>query len=263
MNLSQRALGDLARDIPGATRVFHEHKLDFCCGGRHSLQEAASARGLDAEAIARELSSLAAQGSNEKDWRGSGNTSLVGHLLTRYHEVHRQQLPELIRLARRVEHVHGARPQCPNGLADALDAMQQELESHMQKEEQVLFPLLTEGRNHVEGPVAVMRFEHEQHGEALARLEALAHDFDPPAGACNTWQALYRGLRQFREDLMQHIHLENNILFEGLAETGTARPAAAVGQVDPAALRKAPAAVAPIVGGCGCGGGGNGRGGCS
>lgn len=267
MNLSQRSLGDLARDIPGATRVFHEHKLDFCCGGRHSLLEAAAARGLDADAIAAQLAGLAGQAAQEKDWRGAGNTNLIEHLLSRYHEVHRQQLPELIRLARRVEHVHGARPQCPNGLADALAAMQQELESHMQKEEQVLFPLLTQGRNHVDGPVAVMRFEHDQHGEALARLEALAHDFDPPAGACNTWQALYRGLRQFREDIMQHIHLENNILFEGLAETGTPRTESAVGQADPDVLRK-PAAVAPFLaggagGGCGCGGSGKGGGGCA
>lgn len=263
MNLSQRSLGDLARDIPGATRVFHEHKLDFCCGGRHSLQEAAAERGLDVAAITRELASLADTGTDERDWRGSGNAALVEHLLTRFHALHRQQLPELIRLARRVEHVHGARPNCPNGLADALAAMQQELESHMQKEEQVLFPLLTQGRNHVDGPVAVMRFEHEQHGEALARLEALAHDFETPVGACNTWQALYRGLRQFRADLMQHIHLENNILFEGLAETGTpSRATPPVKQADPAALVAPPAVAAPM-GGCGCGGGGKGGGGCA
>lgn len=258
MTLTQRSLGELARDIPGATRVFHRYKLDFCCAGRDSLAAAAAAHGLDAEAIAAELAALPRGGGEAEDWRGAGNAALIDYLLERFHEVHRQQLPELIRLARRVEYVHGAKPECPNGLADHLCAMQQELESHMQKEEQVLFPLLIGGRFPVEGPVAVMRFEHEQHGEALARLAALAHDFVPPPAACNTWRALYRGLQQFREDLMQHIHLENNVLFEGLAEAGAAAPRVVV----PAPGMK-PAPVTPPAGGCGCGGAGRGGGGCA
>lgn len=262
MNLSQRSLGDLARDIPGATRVFHQHRLDFCCGGRHSLQEAAAQRGLDAEAIAGELAALQAGDGSERDWRGAGNGALIEHLLRRYHEVHRQQLPELVRLARRVEQVHGAKPDCPNGLADHLVAMQQELESHMQKEEQVLFPLLLQGRRELDGPLAVMRFEHDQHGAALARLESLAHDFVPPPGACNTWQALYRGLAQLREDLMQHIHLENNILFEGLANTPGAPAATGAMPFRPTAGDTPAAAPTPATG-CGCGGNGKGRGGCA
>lgn len=268
MNLIQRTLGDLARDIPGASGVFHAHKLDFCCGGRHSLQEAARARGLDADAIAAELAALEGAGGPEADWRGAGNASLIDHLLARYHEVHRRQLPELIRLARRVEQVHGGRPGCPEGLAEALVAMQQELESHMQKEEQVLFPLLRRGNLGADGPIAVMRFEHDQHGEALQGLAALASDFVAPPQACNTWQALYRGLAQLRQDLMQHIHLENNLLFEGLAESAPGQGPAAVGQFRPAladagtpAAGRAPAARA--VGGCACAGSGNGRGGCA
>jgi regulator of cell morphogenesis and NO signaling len=67
------------------------------------------------------------------------------------------------------------------------------------------------------GPISVMRMEHEQHGEALQRLAMLTHDITLPRDACNTWRALYLGLRTLRDDLMDHIHLENNILFEGVA----------------------------------------------
>ena len=89
----------------------------------------------------------------------------------------------------------------------------------MLKEEQVLFPMLTRmGANTVGGPIAMMRFEHEQHGNALAQLEALTHNFTLPEGACNTWTALYLGLATLRHDLMEHIHLENNFLFAGMAE---------------------------------------------
>lgn len=151
----------------------------------------------------------------EPDWQDVSISELIDHILTRYHAVHRQQMPELIRLARRVEHVHGERGDCPTGLADHLEGMHQELESHMQKEERILFPMLKRGLVHnVHGPIAVMRSEHDEHGESLTRLMALTHDIQTPKGACKTWRTLYTGLREFRDDLMQHIHLENNSLFE-------------------------------------------------
>ncbi|WP_439535177.1 iron-sulfur cluster repair protein YtfE [Methyloversatilis sp.] len=218
MNLIDQSLGALARSIPGATRVFHEHKLDFCCGGKHSLQEAAAARGIDAQPIVERLGALLSQATREaRDWRTVPAAVLIEHILFRFHDRHREQLPELVRLARRVEQVHGDRPDCPTGLADHLTVMQHELESHMQKEEQVLFPMLARGHaGALHGPVTVLRNEHDQHGEALQRLEALTDDITLPRAACNTWRALYTGLAALREDLMEHIHLENNILFEGL-----------------------------------------------
>lgn len=218
MTLLDQSLGALARSIPGATQLFHEHKLDFCCGGKHSLREAAAGRGIDAQNIADRLEVMQAGTiSEELDWRTRPAPELIAHILRRFHDRHREQLPELVRLARRVEEVHGDRPECPRGLADHLATMQQELESHMQKEEQVLFPILSRGYTPVlQGPVDVMRHEHEQHGEALQVLEALTHDITLPRGACNTWRALYLGLGALRADLVEHIHLENNILFEGL-----------------------------------------------
>lgn len=212
--LLDQSLGNIACDIPGATRVFHQHRLDFCCGGQKSLREAATRKGLNADAVASELLKLQACPGLGRDWRQTSACELIDHILSRFHDRHRLQLPELLRLARRVEHVHGDRPECPNGLADHLDAMQQELESHMLKEEQILFPLLRQNlRSGVDGPISVMRFEHDQHGEALEAINALTNDITPPVNACNTWRALYRGLSELREDLMQHIHLENNVLF--------------------------------------------------
>ena len=149
------------------------------------------------------------------DWNTQPQDQLIDHLLARYHARHREQLPELIRLASRVEQVHGERDNCPNGLADHLRDMQQELESHMLKEEQILFPVLLDGLGaRAAAPISVMRMEHDHHGEELAKLEALTHGITLPRGACNTWRALYLGLQTLREDLMAHIHLENNVLFE-------------------------------------------------
>ncbi len=224
MTLLDQSVGQIARQIAGATRVFHDYQLDFCCGGKHSLRDAAAARNVDAEEVAARLEALRAQSSVDPlDWAQAAPDVLIAHLLERFHARHREQLPELLRLARRVEEVHGERPDCPRGLAEHLALMQRELESHMQKEEQILFPLLAHGAvGHAAGPIAVMRHEHDGHGEALQRLAALTNELTLPRTACNTWRALYVGLRALREDLMEHIHLENNVLFEAQG-SGSAR----------------------------------------
>ena len=214
MTLLDQPLGSLACEIPGATRVFHAFNLDFCCGGHKSLREAAALRGIEPEEVAAELDSLQARGGTQLDWRTEPSARLIEHILKRYHARHREQLPELIRLACRVEQVHGSRADCPNGLTDLLREMQQELESHMLKEEQILVPMLLSGyARQASAPISVMRFEHDRHGLALGQMEALTHGITPPENACNTWRALYRGLNELHDDLMQHIHLENNVLF--------------------------------------------------
>ena len=216
---SSQAIGQIAVQLPGATAVFRRLKLDFCCGGQVSLRQAAGDKGLDLQAVVQELSSL--QRPNELPDAGTPS-DLIEHIIARYHEVHRAQLPELIRMARRVESVHRDNPNTPHGLADALEAMEQELLSHMHKEEAVLFPMLRAGGNSfVPQPIAMMRHEHNDHGKALEHLARLTNDITPPMGACNTWRALYTGLAQLREDLINHIHLENNLLFPRFEQAQT------------------------------------------
>lgn len=218
MELLDRSLGQLARRIPGATAVFHQHGLDFCCGGNKSLRKAAEENQLDANKIQQQLTML-----NTGELSATEKLSpaeLIDYILERYHAVHRQELPELIRLADKVEHVHGDNLNCPKGLTAHLVAMQRELEMHMQKEEQILFPLIKQGAGPmVLAPIGVMRHEHDDHGEALRELERLTNGMQYPQGACNTWRALYLGLRKLKEDLMEHIHLENNQLFASLEES--------------------------------------------
>lgn len=215
MDIATLPLGQIARDIPGATSVLHKLKLDFCCGGATSLMEAANNKGLDIDSIVASLQTRqSVQQNPQTDIAEASTEELIEHILDRYHDVHREQLPELIRLSKRVERVHGGRPECPAGLAAQLEAMMKQLEHHMSKEEQILFPMIARG---VEGlakiPVSVMREEHDDHGETLQRIYKITNDITMPADACNTWTALYQGLRIFRDDLMEHIHLENNVLF--------------------------------------------------
>lgn len=203
-----QTLSHLAVAIPGATAVFRKHKLDFCCGGAVALSEAAAAKNLDAASIAAELAALA-PAEHEAP---SEIPALIGYLLTRFHETHRRELPELIRLAKRVEAVHSARDDAPNGLSTLLIRMAEDLETHMQKEETVLFPMMQMGGNDfIRHPIAVMRAEHAEAGDLLKEIEPFGAA--PPDDACSTWRALNAGVAKFSDDLMMHIHLENNVLF--------------------------------------------------
>lgn len=211
-----RTLSDIAASLPGATAVFRRRKMDFCCGGGVPLAEAAAAKGLDLAALEAELGALDG-GATPAD-ADLPTEALIGRILERYHAVHRRELPELLRLARRVEAVHRENPHVPAGLADLLEELEQEMASHMMKEERVLFPLMLAGHgSSVGAPIAMMRHEHDDHGAHLAQIMALTGDATPPEGACTTWRALYAGIRKFAEDLTEHVHLENNVLFPRFA----------------------------------------------
>jgi regulator of cell morphogenesis and NO signaling len=208
----ERALGEISASVPGATAVFRAFKLDYCCGGDVPLTAAAQKRGLDPELVVRELETLAASAtvvSPELD-----TTTMIGEILTRYHEVHRRELPELFKLACKVEAVHGDHLMAPHGLADTLQEMIGELEVHMKKEELILFPaMLRNAAAPLSSPISQMRHDHDDHGAHLRRLEEITHGLELPEDACRSWQALYAGTRKLADDLVEHIHLENNILF--------------------------------------------------
>lgn len=216
---AQQSIGSLAVQIPGATVIFRKLKLDFCCGSQQPLAKACEDKGLNTDEVLQALNALQRSGKLPP---APSASELVDHILQRYHEGHRQLLPELVRMARRVEAMHRDHLQVPHGLADQLEAMEQELLEHMAKEEQILFPLLKQGGHPmVVHPICMMRHEHVSHGAQLERLAELTSHHQPPAGACNIWQALYAGTARLTEDLIEHIHLENNLLFpafEGQAE---------------------------------------------
>ena len=209
-------VGEIAASHPLATRVFARYNIDFCCGGGRPLAEVCSRLELDTEAVLKEIEQeLAAPGEPEQRWDEAPLEDLIDHILTAYHRPLDEELPRLEAMARKVQSVHGEKD--PERLAELLRvfvALRTELQEHMMKEEQILFPMIRQGRGAMaDGPVSVMIHEHDSAGHALRRLRELTDDYQPPEEACTTWRALWHGLATLETALHEHIHLENNILF--------------------------------------------------
>lgn len=210
---TNETLGQLATMHPAATHVFLRHRLDFCCGGGQKLSDACTKAGLDPNVIAHEIANEESAQTQER-WDTKPLPEVIEFIIARYHDPLRRDLPVFIEAAKRVERVHGKKASCPLGLAACLEQMCLEIVQHLAKEEHVLFPAIAAGGGpHIQMPVRVMMQEHDDHGANLRRMRELTSDFVPPHDACATWRALYSGLEKLEAELMEHIHLENHVLF--------------------------------------------------
>lgn len=220
-------VGEMAAQQPASVRIFEAHGIDFCCGGKTLLSQACTMRGLDLDALVREIEG-AATGPIERDWIGADTDRLIDHILSTHHAYLKTELPRLETMLAKIRSKHGGRHGAVlDPLADTFLALKSELLSHLMKEEMVLFPLIralaaARGSGNapasfhcgsVRNPLRVMFLEHDSAGGALERMRSLTGGYVAPADACNTFRAFYWGLSELERDLHRHIHLENNILF--------------------------------------------------
>ncbi len=217
-------VGDLVAERPGRSRVFETFGIDYCCGGQRPLEEAVREKGLDvADVIARLQADIAEASAPTEDPSAMSLTELCDHIEAKHHAYLRAALPRLEKLSEKVAKAHGAHVPWVLELRQVFLGLYDELDAHMMKEEQVLFPIIrqveqgyTGAAGHcggIQNPIRVMLMEHDNAGDALASMSELSGGYTPPAEACNTFRALLDGLRELELDLHTHIHKENNILF--------------------------------------------------
>ncbi|MFM8935963.1 MAG: iron-sulfur cluster repair di-iron protein, partial [Vulcanococcus sp.] len=213
----------IASNRPALTRELERLGLDYCCGGRRSLAQACAERGLDPEAIAAELSSVPVAEAPPADWIGLSPAELVDHLEATHHQFLKRELPRLSELAAKVSRVHGAsHPELVQAEA-VLAEIRADLEPHLQKEEQVLFPMIRSLASassrpsfhcgSIPNPITVMEQEHTAVGALLERLRQLTGGYQAPADTCASTRALMVGLAELEADTHLHVHKENNNLF--------------------------------------------------
>lgn len=213
MDYANESLSDIVLRIPMASELFRKNRLDYCCGGKKNLKDACAERNLNIGEIMATLKVLETkEGISAKETRPLDE--ITAFVVKRYHDDLRVRLPELVFLADKIERVHNDHIDCPHGLAALMQNITDELFSHMMKEENILFPMINAGHGTQAGmPINRMMFEHDAHGKDLEKIHGLTNSFNPPKEACGSWRALYKGLQDFEAELMEHIHLENNVLF--------------------------------------------------
>ncbi|MCC7196194.1 MAG: DUF542 domain-containing protein [Gemmatimonadaceae bacterium] len=220
--LGERTVGDIAAALPEANSVFHAFDIDYCCNGGMTLQEAVELAGADMNAVTKALTAL--NGSKEAGIASSvptpatmSNDELIEHIRSRYHAAHRAALPQLVALSRKVEKVHEKNPKVPAGLGDTLERIGGLLDQHMAREEESLFPAMRQAGGGLDSMIGELRHEHEDQGKLVHEIERLTDKFNLPAEACGSWNMLYVKTAELTKDLMDHIHIENNVLFPRFA----------------------------------------------
>jgi regulator of cell morphogenesis and NO signaling len=224
------SVGALVREKPSRSRVFDRFEIDFCCGGKVSLEQACTKHGVPLEQIVAELESEDAQSTSSTlvDADAMTLSELCDHIEATHHAYLRQELPRLDEMTAKVARVHGDKEPKLLEIRAAFVELEAELMPHMMKEEQILFPIIRKLEastarpefhcGSVSNPIRRMENEHDHAGDTLKRLRQLTNDYTPPGWACNTYRALFDGLRELEENMHQHVHKENNVLFVKAAE---------------------------------------------
>lgn len=230
--VTQETVGGLAARCPETKPVMERFGIDYCCGGDRPLDEAIKRKNLSEQEILAALNDAVEQaeraGRSERDWSAAPPDELIRHILDTHHVFMREQLPRLDALIEKVRRAHEEQHgKMLRQLQATFRAVKEEIEMHLLKEEQVLFPYIEQLTRHLDGeaerpvihcitvqnPIKQMEHEHDNAGDALARMRELTCDYELPGDACAAFESLYEGLARLEADLHEHIHLENNILF--------------------------------------------------
>jgi regulator of cell morphogenesis and NO signaling len=203
--------------------VFKEAGIDFCCGGKKSIDETCSEKGIDRNELIRKLEKLEStpntSTNNFIEWEPG---FLCDYIVNTHHKYVLKSMPEIVAYTEKIESVHGEKHTELAVVADLFSQINRELLQHMKNEEEVLFPSIKEALNSgskkakaiIISEIARLSGEHEFAGGAMDKINVITSNYKVPADGCNTYHVTFKLLREFEDDLHTHVHLENNILFQ-------------------------------------------------
>ncbi len=228
MDMNTKTIGELVAENYRTAPIFKNYGIDFCCKGGRTIEDACASKGISTPELLADLErAIIIRSDSDVDYTSWPLDELADHIETMHHSYVEKATIELMPFLDKVANVHGeGHPyliEVRNMFAEAAGNLAQ----HMKKEEMILFPFIRKMQNAkdqnqdmpippfgtVGNPIAMMKAEHEDEGKRFEEMSNLTNDFNPPEYACNTWRVSYHLLKEFRDDLHQHIHLENNILF--------------------------------------------------
>lgn len=221
-----KTVREFAVEVPQATRLFESLGIDYCCGGGKSLRDACASANVSVDEVVSKLVASVKQSaaSPAGDWANSPLSDLADYIVSKHHVYVRQELPRLEQLLSKVAGKHGENHPELIKIKNIFRGVNEELTSHLMKEEQILFPYIKELEaktsarrapmfGSVRNPIHMMEIEHDSAGDAMRDMRQLSNNYTAPEDGCISYKTLYQAFADFEADLHQHIHLENNILF--------------------------------------------------
>jgi len=227
MNYGEKTVADIVSENYKTADVFKKHKIDFCCSGNISIEEACAKRNISSEIVIEELNNLELNNSMHQNISHWNLDFLCNYIVNNHHNYIRNNLSLLKQYAKKVASVHGKEHPELIKLRNTVFALLKELQPHLEKEEEILFKYINEmvetKRTNgiyekpmfmtIANPIAAMHHEHDNAGDLIKEINELTNNFTLPENACKTYTVYFAKLKEFQDDLFQHIHLENNILF--------------------------------------------------
>ena len=223
-----KSLAQIVSNNHRAASVFEKYHLDFCCKGKRTLQQACMEKDLKIEDVVADLKT-SKQTSSDKNTVDPNQLTLAqlsDYIVMTHHSYVKKEMPQILAYLEKVASKHGDGHPELFKVFELFAAVKEEMDLHMKKEEQVLFPRIQEmekwvaegteiriNHTYLQAPINMMEQEHDHAGEMLAEINRLTHNYTPPPDACTTYKLSFAALQAFEMDLHQHVHLENNILF--------------------------------------------------
>ncbi|OEF99174.1 iron-sulfur cluster repair di-iron protein [Vulcanibacillus modesticaldus] len=221
-------IGDIVARFPQAAELFKELQIDFCCGGDRPLIEAIREKNLDEDEVINQLNEMYTSTQDTgKQWDKASLSSLIEHIINKHHAFLQTELPVLSELVTKILRVHGSNHQDLVKVHRLFHTLKMDLEQHLIKEEQIIFPLIkayeqspsVTALNEIREKIEELESEHVNAGDILKQLRKITNDYEIPADACKTFTKAYLKLAELESDLFDHIHLENNLLFPRLEQS--------------------------------------------
>jgi regulator of cell morphogenesis and NO signaling len=220
---NKQTVGQIAAKDYRKAEVFKKFGLDFCCGGKKTLEDACLEKGIDILNVQDSLDHTSDRRDRQFDFNAWSLSFLCDYIVNTHHEYVRNTIPLLLELSSKVNQKHSKEHPELTEIDSRLTVLCSELITHMKKEESILFPYIKTlenferpvqiGFNSVQDPIWVMESDHDLAGDLIHEINRLSGNYTVPESACNTYSLFLNKLREFEDDLMMHIHLENNILF--------------------------------------------------
>ncbi len=223
----ENKIGEVVAGNFHTAKIFESHGLDFCCGGKKSIEDACREKGVDTEKLLTELEKTNESNTSATHFQNWEADFLADYIINNHHSYVTNSISTIEHHLQKVVSAHGERHPEVAEIETLFTELKDELLNHMAKEEKMLFPYIKKMNialkntlempvppfGSVDNPIKVMETEHDNAGLLTKKISALTNNYIPPNDACATFRVLYSELEDFENDLHTHIHLENNILF--------------------------------------------------